>query len=88
MKNNLKDLNNILFAQLEALADDDLKGEELQKEIKRADALTKVSRDIINVADLQLKAIQMQYDYHLKSTDLTELTYNKNEKAALPGVSV
>ena len=33
MKNTLGDLNNHLFAQLEKLGDEDLKGDELEAEI-------------------------------------------------------
>ena len=47
MKNTLSDLNNHLFAQLERLGDEDLKGENLEEEIKRAETITKVSSQII-----------------------------------------
>ena len=41
-RNTLMDLNNHLFAELERLGDEDLTQEELEKEIARADAITKV----------------------------------------------
>lgn len=43
MKNTLGDLNNHLFAQLEKLSDDDLSGDELDTEIRRSEAIAKVS---------------------------------------------
>ena len=43
MKNTLQDLNNHLFEQLERLNDEDLSDEELDKELKRADGMTKIA---------------------------------------------
>lgn len=56
MKNTLGDLNNHLFAQIERLSDEDLEGEALDKEIQRAEAVTKVSSQIIANGSLLLKA--------------------------------
>lgn len=58
MKNKLSDLNNHLFAELERLSDEDLKGEELQEEIGRAKAVTNVAAQIIQNGTLVLKAAQ------------------------------
>ena len=55
MKNKLTDLNNYLFEQLERLNDDSLSEEELDKEIKKADKITKIAATIIKNADTQLK---------------------------------
>lgn len=60
MNNKLSDLNNHLFAQLERLSDEDLKGEELEKEIERAKAITAVSSQIIANGALALKAEQFK----------------------------
>ena len=56
MKTRLADLNEHLFAQLERLSDDDLKGEALADEISRANAVTTIAREIINSGSLVLKA--------------------------------
>lgn len=42
MNNKLIDLNNHLFAEMERLGDEDLLGEDLDKEIERAKAITGV----------------------------------------------
>jgi len=56
MKNKLVDLNNHLFAQLERLSDEELKGEELLAEIQRSQAVTNVAKQIINNGSLVLHA--------------------------------
>lgn len=55
-KNKLSDLNNHLFAQMERLGDEDLKGDALVEEINRAWAISRVSQQIIKNADLVLRA--------------------------------
>ncbi|MGX0927141.1 hypothetical protein ACUXHJ_002429, partial [Staphylococcus epidermidis] len=52
MRNTLTDLNNHLFAQLERLSDEDLKGEELKEELQRSNAVSKVAQNIINNGSL------------------------------------
>lgn len=56
MKNTLGDLNNHLFAQLERLGDEDLKGEELQEEMNRAKSVTAIASQIISNGNLVLQA--------------------------------
>ena len=56
MKNTLTDLNNYLFEQIERLNDDELDDEQLEKEIKRSEAVQKVARTIIENGQLALSA--------------------------------
>jgi len=56
MKNKLSDLNNILFAQLERLSDEDLSTEGLQKEIDRSKAITGLATQVIGNARLVFEA--------------------------------
>jgi len=56
MSNQLSDLNNSLFAQLDRLNNNDLSGDALSIEITRAKAICNVSTEIIKTADLSLKA--------------------------------
>ena len=58
MKNNLQELNNYLFEELERLNDDEElnSDEKIEKEIKRSKAITKVAQTIINNANLVLTA--------------------------------
>lgn len=62
MKNSLGDLNNHLFAQLERLGDEDIKGEELEKEISRSKAVMGVARNIIDNGALVLEAQKFMDD--------------------------
>ena len=56
MKNTLGDLNNHLFAELERLSDEELKGDDLVEEMGRARTITEVSTQIISNAHVILKA--------------------------------
>lgn len=56
MKNTLTDLNNYLFESIERLNDDDLSAEELDREIKRSEAVQKVATTIIANGELALRA--------------------------------
>lgn len=63
MKNTLLDLNNHLFESIERLNDDDLSEEELEREIKRSDAVGKIAKTIIDNASLALSAKKHMDEY-------------------------
>lgn len=56
MKNTLTDLNNYLFEAIEWINDDGLSGEELEKEIRRSEAVQKIAKTIIDNGSLALQA--------------------------------
>lgn len=56
MQNKLVDLNNHLFAEIERLGEEDLKGDELEEEIKRAKSITNVAAQIVQNGNLLLNA--------------------------------
>ena len=63
MKNTLGDLNNHLFAQLERLSDEDLKGDELKEEMGRAKSINDVASRIIANASIVLQAKKATNDF-------------------------
>ncbi len=63
MKNTLQDLNDHLFEQLERLNDDDLTDEQLEKELKRADGMTRIATQIIENAELAFKTMVHMDEY-------------------------
>ena len=59
MKNKLSDLNDHLFVQLERLADENLKSEQLASEIKRGAAMVGVADQILRSAELRIAAAKI-----------------------------
>lgn len=63
MKNKLTDLNDLLFAQLERLGDEDLAAEKLSGEVQRTGAMIQVADRIVENARLQLEAVKLVAEY-------------------------
>lgn len=65
MKNNLQDLNNVLFEQLERLQDDEaLKDPDaFERELKRSQAVSSIATQIIQSGQLSLKAATFVANY-------------------------
>ncbi|EMW3851679.1 hypothetical protein AAE132_004617 [Salmonella enterica] len=68
MKNGLEDLHNHLFAQLERLSDESVKGDALKEEINRARAVSEIARGIVENGSLALKAQKLKADGVIKNT--------------------
>ena len=62
MRNTLGDLNNHLFAELERLSDENLTGEELKAELRRAEGIKNISQQIIANAIVVLKSERYKVD--------------------------
>lgn len=62
MQNTLGDLNNHLFAQLERLNDEEVKGTELKEEIERSKAVANIAKGIIDNGNLVLQAQKFSDD--------------------------
>ncbi|MCF0163171.1 MAG: hypothetical protein HUJ88_11430 [Fusobacterium necrophorum] len=58
--NNLNELNNVLFKELERLNNQNLRGEELKEELLRANSITCVAKEVINNANLMLQVSKFQ----------------------------
>lgn len=67
-RNTLTDLNNHLFAELERLGEENLTQEELEKEIARADAITKVGNVLVSNAKTALEAAKTQMEWGRRDT--------------------
>lgn len=76
MKNTLTDLNNYLFEQLERLNDDELTGDELEKQLKKTDTIVKISEKIIQNGELAFKTMQHMDSYG----------YNAKENRTIPAM--
>lgn len=72
VKNTLVDLNDHLFAELERLGDEDLTGEDLEREIERARAISEVGRCAIENANTVIRAAQFQ-DNRLSDGELPRM---------------
>ena len=73
MKNTLGDLNNHLFAQLERLSEEDLKGDELKEEIERAKSVAIISSKVIENGSLVLEAKKLADDRMDADTKLPKM---------------
>lgn len=59
-RNTLGDLTNHLFAELERLGDEDMDEGQLEREIKRAKAVTGVAAQVVSNANVMLDAMRFR----------------------------
>ena len=80
MRNTLVDLNNHLFEQLERLNDEELTDEQLEKEIKRTDAMKDIATQIIANANIVLKATELNMEYSKNEVNVPQMLIGFDEK--------
>ena len=80
MRNTLTDLNNHLFEQLERLNDEELTDEQLEKEIKRTDAMKDIATQIIANANIVLKATELNMEYSRGDVAVPQMLIGFDEK--------
>ncbi len=80
MRNTLVDLNNHLFEQLERLNDEELTDEQLEKEIKRADAMKDIATQIIANANIVLKATELNMEYSRNEVNVPQMLIGMDDK--------
>ncbi len=85
MKNTLSDLNDHLFEQLERLNDDDLTDEQLDRELKRAEGMTRIASQIIANGELAYKTMvhMDEYAYEGSVHHVPVMLQQKSQKALL-----
>lgn len=71
--NKLEDLNNLLFAEMERLNDEDCTGEKLQIEKERAKSMAQVAQTIINNGELALKAVKQANEYGIAIPEILKI---------------
>ena len=80
MKNTLTDLNNHLFMCLERLNDESMSDDQLEKEVKRCDAISKIASTIVANSNTQLNAFKCANEYGIyKSLPHTILDTEKDD---------
>ena len=67
MKNTLIDFNNYLFEQLERLNDDQLTDEQLERELRKTDAVVKIGDAIIRNGELAFRTMEHMDKYGYSS---------------------
>ena len=86
MRNKLTDLNDYLFEQIERINDDNLSTEELEGEMKRAEAVSKIACVIVQNGKLQLDAVKFAAEYGIDGGEaVPTLFLNEGQPAVKKG---
>ena len=80
VNNWFHNIYNHLFEQLERLNDEELTDEELEKEIKRTDAMKDIATQIIANANIVLKATELNMEYSRNEVNVPQMLIGFDEK--------
>lgn len=80
MKNTLTDLNNHLFEALERLNDEDLTGDDLDRELRRSEGVAKIAEKIIDNAELAYKSMVHMDEYGIGRPKIPDMLNVKEAK--------
>lgn len=78
MKNSLTDLHDHLMAQVEALRDESLKGDELAEEVERSKAVSAVAKQIIDNSKTVLEAKKLEIEHSRHPVTLPKMLTGSN----------
>lgn len=79
-RNKISDLNDHLYAQLERLTDESLTDEQLKKEIDRANAMSGVAANILDVAKTTISALKLVDKGSVTQNDIPFLNNSTSSK--------
>lgn len=77
-RNTMTDLTNHIFAEIERLSDEELKGEDLEAEIRRGHAIGKLSKTVIDAGNLMIRAAEFNDVKLDANSQLPRLLEQKN----------
>lgn len=77
MKNKISDLRNHMFAALERLSNEDLKGDDLKSEIERAKAVSDVGKVIVESAKTEVLYAKLTNKKEFEPTNFLEIDNDK-----------
>lgn len=85
MAGSLVDVNEMLIEQMRRLSNDNIGAEELDREVKRGEALSKIGQVAVNNANLALRGQQWVEDRVDKSVGLPKMFENQPKMIEVGG---
>lgn len=73
MANTITDLNEYLFAQLDAITNTDLAGEALDDELKRTKGVVSIASTILHSGELALETVKQLNEYGYDDVNVPQL---------------